>query len=131
MNRKKTVSLIVMVMALLAVTVVPALAAKPMFGKLYYDGDVVRTVIPPAASPKEGVDDLYVIMNGAEGQLPVAAVGPGDKEYHGGKWAFNAVTWNVEAYLLTSAADVLAAADVGDITITRDDTKDFKCPIQP
>ncbi|MHC4931184.1 MAG: hypothetical protein ACYTGV_03225 [Planctomycetota bacterium] len=106
-------------------------AAKPGFGNLYYAGNVVRTVVPPAAMPKPGTDDLYVVTDGVPTQLAVAAVAPGDRGYHGGKWAFHSVTWNVAAYLLTSEAEVLAAASMGDVTITRETEKDFKCPIQP
>ena len=95
------------------------------------NGEVVRTVVPPAAMPKAGVDDLYVVMDGVQAQLPVAAVGPGDRDYHGGKWAFLAATWNVTPYLLTSRSEVLAAAAAGDITLTRIPENDFKCPIQP
>jgi hypothetical protein len=89
----------------------------------------VRTIVPPAETPKEGVDDLYAIPN----QLAVAAVAPGDPDYHGGKWAVHSVSWNegVTPYLLTSADAVLAAAAAGDITITRVPQNDFKCPIQP
>jgi hypothetical protein len=81
--------------------------------------------------PQEGRDALYVVMNGAEGQLAVAAVAPGDRSYHGGQWAFHSVVWNVGPYLLTSDDAVLAAADAGDVTITRVLENDFKCPIQP
>ena len=117
--------------ALVALGVNSALLAQPGFGELYYEGSVVRTVVPPAAMKKEGKDNLYVIMEGAGGQLPVAAVAPGDTDYHGGKWAFHSVTWNVEPYLLTSEADVLQAEIDGDVTITRVPGNDFKCPIQP
>jgi len=110
---------------------VAATAAKPGFGKLFHDGDVVRTVVPPAAMPNRGIDDLYVVMGGVEKQIPVAAVAPGDRGYHGGKWAFHAVTWSVAPYLLTSESQVLAAAAAGDATITRVPANDFKCPIQP
>ena len=64
-------------------------------------------------------------------QFPVAAVAPGDRDYHGGKRAFHAVEWNVDPYLLTSASQVLEAAAYGDVTITRVPENDFKCPIQP
>ena len=101
--------------------------ARAFFGELYHDGDVVRTIVPPAASPKPGIDDLYVVP----GQRAVAAVAPGDPGYHGGKWAVHVVTWNVESYTLTSEAAVLAAADAGDINIERKPAMDFKCPIQP
>ena len=35
--------------ASVAVVVLLVGAGKPGFGELYYDGDVVRTVVPPAA----------------------------------------------------------------------------------
>ena len=119
--------------ALLALVTAQSLQAQPTFGELYYDGGVVRTVIPPAAAPKQGRDAIYPIFGGVEGQLPVAAVAPGDRDYHGGKWAVNVVMWNVgmEPYLLTSAQMVLNAEAWGYITITRVRGADFKCPIQP
>ena len=112
-------------------TATTAVMAERPFGQLFYDGDVVRTIVPPANMPKPGRDNLYVVEGGIEGQLAIAAVAPGDTDYHGGKWAFNAVTWNVPAYLLTSEAEVLAAAAAGDVTVTRLPAMDFKCPIQP
>ena len=103
----------------------------PGFGELYYEGEVVRTVVPPASNPFQGRDNIYPIDGGAEGQLPVAAVAPGDRDYHGGKWAVNLVEWNTEPYLLTSEDEILDAAAAGDVTITRVPGNDFKCPIQP
>jgi hypothetical protein len=117
-------------LALLAITAVLAVG-QAGFGQLYYDGYVVRTVVPPAANPHMGTADLFVIMNGADGQLPVAGAGPGDRGYRGGKWAFNEVTWNTTPYLLTSGAEVRAAESAGDVTVTRLPENDFKCPIQP
>ena len=111
----------------------PAAAKKPAFGNLYYDGEIVRTVVPPAAMPFQGRDNLYPFPgdDAAEGQLPIAAVAPGDRNYHGGQWAVNLVDWIKEPYLLTSEADVLAAEAAGDISITRMPDLDFKCPVQP
>jgi hypothetical protein len=122
---------LVLAMALTAVLAPAALAARPGFGNLYYEGEVVRTVVPPAAMPQEGTDNLYAVMGGADGQLPVAAVAPGDPGYRGGKWAFHSVEWNVAPYLLTSEDEVRAAETAGDVTITRKPGMDFKCPIQP
>ena len=96
----------------------------------YWEGQVVRTVTPPASTPNEGTDGFFAIVEGAEGQLAVVAVAPGEAGYHGGHWAFHRVTWNVEPYLLTSDGDVLAAAAAGDVTITRIPENDFLCPIQ-
>ncbi len=109
----------------------PAAAQRPVFGKLYYEDDIVRTVIPPASMPFQGRDNLYPIVGGVQGQLAVAAVAPGNPGYHGGQWAVHLVEWNTEPYLLTSEADVLDAALADDVTITRMAGNDFKCPIQP
>ncbi|MDH3214886.1 MAG: hypothetical protein OEN01_01180 [Candidatus Krumholzibacteria bacterium] len=121
------------VLSLLAVAALVAAvyAAKPGFGQLYYNGHIVRTVVPPSASPQEGRDALYAIMNGVSDQLAVVAVAPGARGYHGGQWAFHSVMWNTTPRLLTSAAEVQAAASSGDVTITRVPENDFKCPVQP
>jgi len=96
----------------------------------YLDGAIVRTVVPPAATPDSGRDDFYAVMGGVAAQKGVVAVGPRSAGYHGGDWKFFAVTWNVAPYLLTSADEVLAAAAAGDVTITRVPDNDFLCPIQ-
>jgi hypothetical protein len=132
--KMKYVAISTLALAMLVLTVIPALAKghqKVGFGELWYDGKVVRTVVPPAASPQEGRDNFYGVMDGAEGQLGIAAVAPGDKGYHGGKWAFHSVTWNVAPYVLTSEAAVLAAQADGDVAVVRVEANDFKCPIQP
>ncbi len=118
--------------AMLAVPVGAAFAAKPGFGNLYYNDTIVRTVVPPASFPNEGVDNFYKVTNGAEGQLGIAAVAPGDTNYHGGHWKVFKATFNdgVTPYLLTSEAAVLAAESAGDVTIVRVAAEDFLCPIQ-
>lgn len=130
MNMKRLGILLVTSILLVAV-VTPALAkgpkGPPAFGELYYEGEVVRTVVPPAAAPQEGRDNLYAVP----GQRAVVAVAPGDPGYHGGQWAFHSVTWHTEPYTLKSEADVLAAETAGDVTITRVPENDFKCPVQP
>lgn len=123
---KKTIAVILALMILL-VAVIPVAAARPGFGFLFYEGEVVRTIVPPAANPQEGRDNFYAVPN----QFGVAAVAPGDTNYHGGHWAFHAVEWNVEPYLLKSEAEVEAAEALGDVTVTRIPANDFKCPIQP
>jgi hypothetical protein len=116
---------------LLLVSVVPLAAAKPGFGSLFYNGEVVRTIVPPSAAPKQGTDNFYKVDGGVEGQLGIAAVAPGNTDYHGGHWAFHLVTWNTEPYLLTSASAVMAAEAAGDVSVERIPSMDFKCPIQP
>lgn len=122
-------------LAILATSITPAFADRPGFvfpgGCCFYQGTVVRTVVPPAATPDDGRDNFYAVMGGVAGQKAVVGVAPGDTNYHGGDWAFHSVTWNVAPYLLTSEAAVLVAAAAGDVTITRIPANDFKCPIQP
>ena len=116
---------------MLAVAVPIAQADSPHaavgFGTLYYEGATVRTVVTPASIPGRGVDDLYAFPDGE--QLAVTSVAPGDRDYHGGRWAVHLVTWNVSAYHLTSDDAVLAAADAGDVSITRAEHADFVCPV--
>jgi hypothetical protein len=101
-------------------------------GCCYYNGQIVRTVVPPAATPQEGIDNFYAFPGtAAAGQKGVVGVLPGAPGYHGGHWKFHAVTWNVTPYPLTSEQAVLAAGAAGDVTITRVPANDFKCPIQP
>ena len=71
------------------------------------------------------------MASGAAGQKGVVGVAPGDQDYHGGHWAFHAVTFTGTPYLLTSEEAVLAAAAAGDVSITRLAANDFRCPIQP
>jgi hypothetical protein len=118
--------------AILALPVAASFAAKPGFGNLYYNDIIVRTAVPPSSFPNEGTDNFYKVTNGAEGQLGIAAVAPGDTNYHGGHWKVFKVTFNggVTPYLLTSEAAVQAAEDAGDVTIVRVAAEDFLCPVQ-
>ena len=127
----KTGRIVLLLIGIFGICVASFAEARPGFGRLYYEGEVVRTVVPPAAMPNEGIDDLYAIMDGAQGQLPVIAVAPGRPGYHGGKWAFHSVSWNVTPYLLTSQDELLQAQGAGDVTINRIPANDFKCPVQP
>ncbi len=118
--------------AVLAIPVGISFAEKPGFGNLYYNDTIVRTSVPPASFPSEGTDNFYKVTNGAEGQLGIAAVAPGDINYHGGHWKVFKVTFDngVTPYLLTSEAAVQAAEDAGDVTVVRAAAEDFLCPVQ-
>lgn len=134
-SSRRLVTALVVVLAVLSVSAV-ATAAQPGFvfpgGCCFYDGSSVRTVVPPAAFPNSGTDPFYGITNGVSGQKAVVGLAPGDAGYNGGHWAFHAVTFKAGAQksLLTSEAAILAAQAAGDVTVTRDPTKDFLCPIQ-
>src|SRR5438093_4752725 len=100
-------------------------------GQLFHDGAIVGTVVAPVAIPGEGTDPFYVVTNGAEGQLGIAGVAPGDRPYHGGAWEVFTVTFNdgVTPWLLTSDDAVFAAQQTGDATVTRNAPADFRCPV--
>src|SRR6266699_424932 len=117
----------------LVLPVTSAFAATPGFDNLYYNGTIVRTVVPPAAFPNEGRDNFYKVTNGATGQLGIAGVAPGSSDYHGGHWKVFTVTFNSEVtpFLLKSQAEVLSAQTAGSVTVTRNGGADFLCPVQP
>jgi len=117
------------IFALLAIPAGSAFAATPGFGMLYYEGEIVRTVVPPSEI-KKGLDDFYLVTNPANGQLGITAVAPGDRDYHGGHWIVNEVTFNVAPYILDSEKAVLDAENAGDVSINRN-VSAFLCPIQP
>ncbi len=129
-------------LALLAVAlyavVVPAHAtstsANVGFGNLFFNDNIVRTVVPPSALPNEGLDNFYKVTNSPFGssQLGITAVAPGSPNYHGGHWAVSHVTWvSGTPVLLKSEAEVLAAKAAGSVTVTRVAMEDFLCPVQP
>jgi hypothetical protein len=117
----------------LALPVSAVFAATPGFGNLYYNGAMVRTVAPPAAFPNSGIDNFYKVTNGVAGQLGIASVAPGADGYHGGHWRVFTVTFNPDTIpvLLTSQGAVLAAQSAGKVTVTRNASADFLCPVQP
>ena len=117
----------------LVLPVTSAFAATPGFGHLYFNGSIVRTVVPPAAFPNEGLDNFYKVTNGATGQLGIVAVAPGSPGYNGGHWKVFTVTFSSEItpVLLTSEQAVLSAQNAGMVTVTRNAAADFLCPVQP
>ncbi len=144
MRHPRTFLAIVLVTGILALVMAAPVAAgwnpnanggnSPVgFGYLYLDDEVTRTNVPPSAiEPGTGLDPLYRVMNGVDGQLGIAGVGPGSGDYHGGKWAVYDVQWNdpADAVLLTSAQAVMDAAAAGDLTVVRNEAADFRCPLQ-
>ena len=111
------------------------------FGNLFYKGETVGTVATPTSQPGRGVDTIYVVMplmDGDEvitapamGQLGITTVAPGDRDYHGGRWAVNVIRWkNAEdVRLLTSEDDVIVAYELNQITMERASDADFVCPV--
>jgi len=134
---KRSLSLVATAVAAapLALAATPALAdsgnAAVGFGRLFHDGSVVRTVATPTSQPGRGVDAIYPVADGVEGQLPITSVAPGDRGYHGGRWAVHVVDFKdgVTPHLLTSDEAVDAAVLAGEVTVTRVPSADFVCPV--
>jgi hypothetical protein len=110
------VSLFVVATFVLALSIGSVFAATPGFGNL----------------PNTGIDNFYEVQGGAAGQLGIASVAPGADGYHGGHWKVFTVTFNQDKVpvLLTSQAAVLAAQSAGTVTVTRNASADFLCPVQ-
>ncbi|HEX6288311.1 MAG TPA: hypothetical protein VFZ66_03930 [Herpetosiphonaceae bacterium] len=106
-------------------------AAARSFGMLYHDGTIVRTFAVSAPLPHGGSDPLFVVTNGVDEQLGITQFAPGDPGFSGGDWAVYLVTFTGTPYLLTSDEAVMAALQRGDVTVTRDPARDFRCPVQP
>jgi hypothetical protein len=129
---RKGIAVTAIAIAAMLLAAAPA-TAKAGKGFLYHDGETVGTVVNAGSIPHEGTDPLYSVTNGAEGQLGIAGVAPGDGPYHGGAWAVYTVTFNegVSPYLLTSDEAVFVAEDAGDVTVVRSAESDFRCPVLP
>jgi hypothetical protein len=112
---------------------VPVFAKPPRTGQLYYDGMVVRTLVPSAKPlQKEGIDPLYAFpddMVDGVAQYSVTRYAPGDKEYKGGHWAVWVATWNVDPYVIMSYDEVMDAINDGDISVARAPENDVLCPV--
>lgn len=134
---RTTLALVAAVAAPLVLAAAPAHAdssrAAVGFGRLFHDGAVVRTVATPTSMPGRGVDAIYPVADGVAGQLAVTSVAPGSPGYHGGRWAVYLVDFvdGATPRLLTSDEAVLAAAQAGEVTITRVPDADFVCPVTP
>jgi hypothetical protein len=127
----------ILLLAALFVFSIPAHAtstsAEVGFGHLFYNDNIVRTVVTPVTIPNEGTDNFYKVTNGATGQLGITGVAPGADGYHGGHWKVFVVTFNtgVTPFLLKSQAEVLTAQSANQVTVTRNGPADFLCPVQP
>jgi hypothetical protein len=126
-------TLVALVALVAIVSAASPASARREFGSLYNDGEIMRTFGVPAPLPHGGNDPLFMVTNGVSAQLGIAAVAPGDPGYNGGAWAVYMVTFNsgVTPYLLTSDEDVHEAEMAGDVTVVRDSSRDFRCPVQP
>jgi hypothetical protein len=97
----------------------------------YYKGQTIHYLDdgPVKLRPGNAVAPLWSVTNGTADQHNVIDVVPGDKGYSP-LWSINMVTWNPGAQkrTLTSAADVKAAQDKGEVTVKASDLV-VNCPV--
>lgn len=152
----KKISLWVLVAALSLVVAVPMALAdqpdsvggglgntSPNFGPSVYADGVAwgtkgTTTLPaPNDDNAQSFDGLFIVVNGVDGQLPVAEAAPGNPLYNGGRWATYTVTWTVPAHaLLMSYDDLIYHAGLGHLEITAGSPPGgppayFQCPLLP
>ena len=70
-----------------------------------------------ALATESAVSPVYTFTNGAEHQHEVVGRTPSDGESFSSAWQVHTVTFNGEPTMLTSVAEIEAAADAGDVTI--------------
>lgn len=121
----------------------------PNFGPaLYGDGEVWGTkgaaALPaPNGNNDQSFDKLFVIVNGAPGQMPVAEAAPGNPAYNGGRWFTHTGMWTAEGMaahdplpVLMSYDDVQLHAGLGHLAIAPGSFDGgpptyFECPLLP
>ena len=159
----RKVTLIVFVVVLSLTMAVPAFADQPdnvggglghkapNFGPSVYGDGVAwgtkgTTTLPaPNGKNDQSFDKLFVITNGAKGQLPVSEAAPGNPMYNGGRWITQTVTWTaagMDAHdplpVLMSYDDIERHAGLGHLSITPGSPGGdgappdyFQCPLLP
>jgi hypothetical protein len=150
MYRKLT--FIVSILALSLLIAVPAFAGQPesvggglgnkapdFSAGVYADGETwgtkgTTTLPAPTAANQQSFDKIFVVTNGADGQLPVGEAAPGNRIYNGGRWWAHTATWIEDLPhpkpVLTSYEDVMFHAELGHLVI-EDARAYFQCPLLP
>ena len=149
MNQKTVLSLTVIFFVFILTTIGLANPGKPNFSAaLYADGEVWGTkgttdLPPPNEHNLQSFDKLFMITNGAPGQLPVAEAAPGNPQYNGGRWFTHIVTWTeagMDAHdplpVLMSYDDIMLHYDLGHLYVAPGSPGGgpatyFQCPLLP
>jgi hypothetical protein len=148
MRRLLALSSLAMIIGLAGV--ISANPGAPNFGPaLYGDGEVWGTkgaaALPaPNGSNNQSFDKLFVLVNGAPGQLPVAEAAPGNPAYNGGRWFTHTALWTAAGMaahdplpVLTSYAEIQLHEGLGHLVIVAGSPNGgppppyFECPLLP
>lgn len=144
MFRKIVPALSVIVLSLLVAAPVFALPGKPDFGPhIYADGVAwgtkVTTPLPAPDGADGSFDRLYVVTNGAAGQLPVGEAAPRNPDYNGGRWETWTATWADDVPhaipVLMSEDEIMLHVGLGHLMIEKGSPGGpppyFSCPLLP
>lgn len=150
MTRRMTSVLLILMVALFAAA--PALAQAPSFNPEIYADDaawgtkgLAELPVPNETMAAKSFDALYVIINGAAGQLPVGEAAPGNPAFNGGRWATKTVWWTqagIDAHdplpILMSQDDIDLHYGLGHLAIVDGSPGGpgappdyFECPLLP
>ncbi len=133
-------AIVTVVAALVMGIAAPASAdpGQPDFSAgVYADGEAwgtkATTTLPaPNGKNNHSYDKIFVVTNGAEGQLPVGEAAPGNPDYNGGRWWVHTATWIEDLphpkVVLMSYDDVMLHYDLGHLII-EDAGVYFQCPL--
>ncbi len=107
-------------------------------------GTKATTTIPaPNNSNLQSFDILYVIINGADGQLPVGDASPGNPFYNGGRWFTHTAVWTEDGMIahdplpvVRSYDEIMIHYDLGHLDIypgspAGGPPEYFQCPLLP
>ncbi len=138
-----------LVVAAIAIAVGTTWAQQPNFGPaIYGDGEVWgtkgTTALPdPNGRNLQSFDKLFVIVNGAPGQLPVSEAAPRNPSYNGGRWFTHTVMWTAAGMaahdplpVLMSYEEVALHESLGHLAIAAGSFAGgppdyFQCPLLP
>ena len=141
---KRAIAIVALALgAVLVPTTALAAGAGGVTGPAFYvDGELYRTVGTPTSligtgAPTHSFDTIYAFVNGE--QTNVAEAKPGDRDFNGGRWIVEGVTFADYAAAvaehdanmsgdLDSAEEVEAALADGDATSIGELTR-FVCPV--
>lgn len=133
----------------LAMVAGTAWAQQPNFSPAVFgDGAVwgtkgTTTLPAPTERNPQSFDKLFVIVNGAAGQLPVSEAAPGNPLYNGGRWFTHTVMWTAEGLAAHNPLPVLMSYDeimlhysLGHLAIAPGSPVNgppdyFQCPLLP
>jgi hypothetical protein len=122
---------------------------QPNFSAAVYgDGEVWGTkgaaALPaPNGHNEQAYDKLFVFVNGAAGQLPVAEAAPGNRDFNGGRWFTHTVMWTAAGMaahdplpVLMSYEEIRLHEGLGHLAIAPGSPPEgppdyFECPLLP